>query len=61
VEKDPSVHVKVADGHLVDVPSHGEVILNLTDTNGDPFTVRINNVIYVPVSYRDSSLSICIE
>jgi hypothetical protein len=47
VEKHPSVHVEVADDHLVDVTSHGELLLNLTDTDGDPFTVRIYNVLYV--------------
>jgi hypothetical protein len=29
VEKQPSVHAEVSDGHLVDVPIHGEVLLNL--------------------------------
>jgi hypothetical protein len=38
-EKQPSVHIKVADYHLVDVPSHGGVLLNLPDSDGDPFTV----------------------
>jgi hypothetical protein len=32
----------------VDAPSHVEVLLNMTDTGGGPFTVRIKNVIYVP-------------
>ena len=48
VEKQPSIHVEVADGHLVDVPARGEVLLKLTDTDGDPFTVRLKNVLYVP-------------
>jgi hypothetical protein len=47
VEKHPSAHVEVADGHLVYVPSRGEVLLNLTDADGDPFTVRLKNAIYV--------------
>jgi hypothetical protein len=32
----------------VDVPSFEEVLLNLTDTDGGPFTVRLKNVLYVP-------------
>jgi hypothetical protein len=48
VEKHPSIHVEVADAILVDLPSHEEVLLYLTDTDGDPFTVRLKNVIYVP-------------
>jgi hypothetical protein len=37
VEQFPSVRVEVTDGCLVEVPAHGEVLLNLTDTGGDPF------------------------
>jgi hypothetical protein len=48
VEKDPSVHIEVADGHLVDILSRGEVLLYLTDTYGDPFTTRLNTVLYAP-------------
>jgi hypothetical protein len=32
----------------VDVTSCGEVLMNLTDTDGDPFTVRFKNDLYVP-------------
>jgi hypothetical protein len=48
VDEHPSVHVEVADGHLVDVPARGEVILRLADTDGDPFAVHINNIFNVP-------------
>jgi hypothetical protein len=48
VEKHPSVHVEVTDGHLVDVSSHGEVFLNLTNNDGDQFRVILNNILYIP-------------
>jgi hypothetical protein len=47
VEKQPAVHLEVTDDdNTVEVALHGEVILNLEDTGGDSFTIRLNNVIY---------------
>jgi hypothetical protein len=43
-----SLHVEVADDHLVDVPVHIEIFLNLIDTDGDPFKAFTNNILYVP-------------
>jgi hypothetical protein len=42
LENHPSAHVEVANGHLVDVPGHAEVLLNmnLTYTDGGHFTVK---------------------
>jgi hypothetical protein len=34
VDKQHSVHIEVADNHLVDVPTHVEALLNQIDTDG---------------------------
>jgi hypothetical protein len=47
VETKPSVHVEVADGHLVDVLACGEVI-NIMVIDGGPFIVQLRNALYVP-------------
>jgi hypothetical protein len=47
VEKQPSAHIGILDGHIVHVPAHGEVMLNLSNLtymDGDLFTARTENV-----------------
>jgi hypothetical protein len=58
VEKHPSVHVEIADGPLVDVPTFVDVILNLKDIDGGTFTVILKNIKYVPgITQGTSSVS----
>jgi hypothetical protein len=41
VEKHPSVYAEIADGHFLE-----EFLLKLTDTDGDPFTIRLQNFLF---------------
>lgn len=48
VEKNHSVHVEVADGHTVQVPGYGEVVLWLAHNDGGTLVVALKKVIYGP-------------